>query len=499
MSSASDGPERDDAAESAGEASTGEPSRSDGGGDSWFADYFGFDEHDTNLRSEILAGVTTFLAMSYIVVVNPAIMTDQPGDDGFTDGIAISGYSPGEVQQMLAVVTILAAVVAIVVMAFYANRPFAQAPGLGLNAFFAFTVVGALGVPWETALAAVVVEGLLFILLTAGGARRYIIELFPEPVKFAVGTGIGAFLTIIGLQEMHVVVDDPATLIAMGDIAADPVAILSVLGLFLTFVLYVRGVRGSIIIGILATAVAGWALTMGGAVEQGVLAPETIPDAQYDITPLAGAFIEGLRNIEALSFALIVFTFFFVDFFDTAGTLTGVSQVAGFLDEEGNLPEMEKPLMADAIGTTVGGMLGTSTVTTYIESATGVEEGGRTGMTALVVGVLFLLALAVVPLAAAIPMYASHLALVMVGLIMLRNVTDIRWDDTTYSIPAGMTILIMPLTFSIAWGIAAGIITYPIVKAGKGEFDDVSLGQWGLALAFVIYFAVRTGGVLQGL
>ncbi|MFB6361520.1 MAG: NCS2 family permease [Halobacteriales archaeon] len=462
-------------------------------GDSWFASYFDFAGHDTDLRTEVLAGLTTFLAMSYIVVVNPAIMAGVPGEK---PGIIIDGYTVAQVQQMLAVVTILAAFVAIVVMAFYANRPFAQAPGLGLNAFFAFTVVGALGVPWETALAAVVVEGVIFILLTAVGARRYIVELFPEPVKFAVGTGIGAFLTIIGLEAMHVVVDDPATLITMGDIASDPVAILSVLGLFLTFILYVRGVRGSIIIGIIATTIVGWALTAGGAVSQGVLAPANIPAAQYDITPLVGAFIVGLQDVQALTFALVVFTFFFVDFFDTAGTLIGVSQVAGFLDDDGNLPEMEKPLMADAVGTTAGGILGTSTVTTYIESATGVEEGGRTGMTALVVGLLFLAALAVVPLAAAIPLYASHLALVMVGLIMLRNVTDIDWSRAEYSIPAGMTILIMPLTFSIAWGIAAGIITFPIVMAAKGRASEIHAGQWALAAAFVIYFIVRTGGVL---
>ncbi|MFT4958015.1 MAG: AGZA family xanthine/uracil permease-like MFS transporter [Halobacteriales archaeon] len=466
-------------------------------GGSWFAEFFGFDEHDTDLRTEILAGITTFLTMSYIVVVNPAIMTNQPGDDGFKDGIALPGYTPGEVQQMLAVVTILAAAVAIFIMAFYANRPFGQAPGLGLNAFFAFTVVGVLGIPWQTALAAVVVEGVIFIILTIVGARKYIIELFPEPVKFSVGTGIGLFLAIIGLQEMQIVVADPATLVTLGDVASNPVAILSVLGLFFTLMLYVRGVRGSIIIGIIVTSLAGWALTMGNVTDPGVLAPESLPSAQYDIRPLAGAFIEGFQDVEAFGFALIVFTFFFVDFFDTAGTLTGVSQVAGFLDEKGDLPEIEKPLMADAVGTTVGGMLGTSTVTTYIESATGVEEGGRTGMTALVIGLLFLASLVIVPLAAAIPLYASHIALVVVGLMMLTNVTDIDWNDRAYAIPAGMTILIMPLTYSIAYGIAAGIVTYPLVRAAQGELDKVSIGQWILAGAFVVYFFVRTGGVLE--
>ncbi|MFB6095280.1 MAG: NCS2 family permease [Halodesulfurarchaeum sp.] len=459
------------------------------------AAYFDFQEYDTDLRTEIVAGVTTFLTMSYIVVVNPDIMTAIPGENG-KPGVAIPGYTPGEVQQMLAVVTIISAAVAIFVMAFYANRPFAQAPGLGLNAFFAFTVVGAMGIPWQTALAAVVTEGVIFIILTAIGAREYIIKLFPEPVKFSVGTGIGLFLAIIGFQHMGVVVNDPATMITLGNVASDPVAIVSVLGLFFTFALYARGVPGSIIIGIIATSLVGWGLTFGGVTAPGTLVPTSLPAAQYNIAPLAGAFLTGFQNIQGLSFALIVFTFFFVDFFDTAGTLTGVSQIAGFLDEEGNLPEIDKPLMADAIGTTVGGMLGTSTVTTYIESATGVEEGGRTGMTALVVGILFLLALIVVPLAAAVPMYASHIALVVVGIIMLTNVTDIDWDSTDHAIPAGLTILVMPFTYSIAYGIAAGIISYPIVTAARGDWRGISPGQWLLALAFVIYFFVRTSGIL---
>ena len=381
-----------------------------GGGDadtaneSGLAWYFGFAEHATDLRTEVLAGVTTFLTMSYIVMVNPAVMTAIPGEDG-KPGIAIQGYTPDEVQQMLAVVTILAAAVAIFVMAFYANRPFGQAPGLGLNAFFAFTVVGALSIPWQTALAAVVTEGVLFMFLTAVGAREYVIELFPEPVKYAVGTGIGLFLAIIGLEAMGVVVDDPATLVTLGAVAADPVAIVAVFGFFLTAVLYARGLKGSIVIGVLLTTLVGYLATVAGFAEPGVLFPETLPSAQYNITPLVGAFLSGFGSVDAFAFSLVVFTFFFVDFFDTAGTLVGVGQAGGFLDEEGNMPHIDRPLMADAIGTTVGGILGTSTVTTYIESATGVEEGGRTGMTALMIGLCFLAALVVVPLAAAIPLY----------------------------------------------------------------------------------------------
>ncbi|WP_394325726.1 NCS2 family permease [Halolamina pelagica] len=433
------------------------------------ADYFELDSHDTTVRTELLAGLTTFLTMSYIVVVNPAILAAA---------IDIEGVGDGRLIAMLAVVTIISAATATLVMAFYANRPFAQAPGLGLNAFFAFTVVLGMGVPWQTALAAVVVEGVIFIALTAVGAREYVIRLFPEPVKLAVGSGIGLFLALIGFESMRVVASDPATFLTLSPVIAnDPVALISVAGLLFTFALYARGVRGSIVVGILGTTVVGYAAAALGYTAYN---PENVPGgasiatdifltgstttyslAAYDIRPLAGAFLDGFANVDAFTFALIVFTFFFVDFFDTAGTLVGVGQSAGFLDDEGNLPDIDKPLMADAVGTTVGGMLGTSTVTTYIESATGVEEGGRTGLTALTVAGLFLLSLAFVPLAAGIPEYASHIALVVIGVVMLGNAVEIAWDDLTYAIPAGMTIMVMPFTFSIAYGIAAGIVSYP--------------------------------------
>ncbi|QCS42167.1 NCS2 family permease [Natrinema versiforme] len=460
------------------------------------AAFFGFDEHDTDLETESIAGLTTFLAMSYIIVVNPAILGEA---------IALEGYSSGEVTQMITVATILSSAVAIFVMAFWANRPFGLAPGMGLNAFFAYTVVLSLGVPWQVALAAVFVEGIVFIVLTAIGARRYIIELFPEPVKFAVGAGIGVYLLFLGLQEMQIVVADPDTLVTMGNVATSAVAALSVVGLALMLILHARGIQGSIVIGILATAVAGWLLTALDVVSPGTLTPpgsyeqvsneglvSLIANVQYDFTPLVAGFVDGLGMItdDPLVFVLVVFTFFFVDFFDTAGTLIGVSQIGGFLDENGDLPEIEKPLMADAIGTTVGAMIGTSTVTTYIESSTGVEEGGRTGFTALVVGLLFLVSLLLVPLISAIPQYASYLALVVVGIIMLQGVTDIDWQHPAWAISGGLTITVMPMTTSISNGLAAGIMSYPLVKASMGEADDVSLGQWALAVAFILYFAV---------
>ncbi|MFQ3318043.1 MAG: AGZA family xanthine/uracil permease-like MFS transporter [Natronomonas sp.] len=450
------------------------------------SEFFELDENDTDVPTEVVAGVTTFLAMSYIIVVNGFILAEA---------IQIPGRGYLEVVQMIAIVTILASAVGIGVMALYANRPFGLAPGMGLNAFFAFTVVLGLGVPWQTALAAVFVEGIIFIAITAVGAREYIIRLFPEPVKFSVGAGIGVFLLFIGLQEMEVVVADEATFVALGDIAANPVALLGLGGLLLTFMLWARGIKGSIIIGILTTALASWGLTLAGVFERGTVTPETLVGAQYDITPLVGAFIDGLGNIEPVTFALVVFTFFFVDFFDTAGTLIGVSQFGGMLDEEGNLPDMDKPLMADAVGTTVGAMLGTSTVTTYIESSTGIEEGGRTGLTALVVGVLFLVSIVFVPLIAAIPAHASFLALVVVGIIMLQGVLDVDWNDPAWAVSGGLTITLMPLTYSIANGLAAGIISYPIIKAAMGEHDDVNPGQWAIAVALIIYFYVQTSGM----
>ncbi len=451
---------------------------------------FELDEHDTDVQTELVAGVTTFLAMSYIVVVNPTILaatSDKPG-------IALAGYTTGEVQQMLAVVTILSTVAGTALVALYANRPFGLAPGLGINAFFAFTVVGAMGIPWQTALAAVVVEGVVFAVLTLLGVQEYIMELFPRPVKLSISVGIGLFLILIGLQAMNVITDDASTLVSLGNVASDPVALVSIVGLLFTMALYTRGVPGAIAFGIVLTTMLSWGMTLAGFVERGTLVSKSLPAAQYDITPLAGAFIGGLQNLEGLTFSLIVFSFFIIDFFDTAGTLTGVSQVAGFLDADGNVPDADEPLLADALGSIVGGILGTSTVTTFVESVVGVEEGGRTGLTAAVVGTLFLTSLLFVPVAAAVPVHASHIALVVVGLLMMQNVVEVVWDDLAHAFPAGMTIVAMPLTYSIAWGIAAGVITYPIVKTAQGRVSDTHPVQWLLAFVLVSYVAVRTGG-----
>ena len=448
---------------------------------------FDVDEHGSDVRTELVAGLTTFLAMSYIIVVNPAILSAA---------IQIEGYGQGEVFQMIAIATILSAAIGTAVMALYANRPFGLAPGLGLNAFFAFTVVLGLGIPWQTALAAVFVEGVLFMLLTAVGAREYVIRLFPEPVKRSVGAGIGLFLLFIGFQELQIVVPDDATLVTLGGMFGNPWAILGILGLVLTFVLWARDVTGAIVIGIATTSIAGWALTLGGVFDRGTVTPETLPSAQYDITPLAGAFVDGLADIDPLTFVLVVFTFFFVDFFDTAGTLIGVSQFGDFLDEDGDLPDMDKPLMADAVGTTAGAVLGTSTVTTYIESSTGVEEGGRTGLTALVVALLFVASLAVIPVVAAIPEYASFIALIVVGVMMLQGLVEVDWSNPAWAVSAGLTVTVMPFAYSIADGLAAGIIAYPLIKLAIGEYDDVALGQYVIAALLVVYYVLQTRGVI---
>ncbi|EMA71399.1 NCS2 family permease [Halorubrum distributum] len=448
---------------------------------------FDVEAHGSDVRTELIAGLTTFLAMSYIIVVNPAILSEA---------VQIEGYGQGEVFQMIAIATILSAAIATVVMALYANRPFGLAPGLGLNAFFAYTVVLGLGVPWQTALAAVFVEGVLFMVLTAVGAREYVIRLFPEPVKRSVGAGIGLFLLFIGFQELQIVVPDDATLVTLGGIFGNPWAILGLLGLAFTFGLWARGITGSIVIGIVTTSLVGWGLTLAGVFGRGTVTPESLPSAQYDITPLAGAFVDGLGQIDPLTFILVVFTFFFVDFFDTAGTLIGVSQFGDFLDEDGDLPDMDKPLMADAVGTTAGAVLGTSTVTTYIESSTGVEEGGRTGLTALVVALLFVASLVVIPVVAAIPAYASFIALIVVGVMMLQGLVEVDWQDPAWAVSAGLTVTVMPFAYSIADGLAAGIIAYPLIKVAVGEYDDVALGQYVIAALLVVYYVLQTRGVI---
>jgi AGZA family xanthine/uracil permease-like MFS transporter len=423
---------------------------------------FHLTERGTTAATEVRAGVATFLTMAYILFVNPQILSQagMPAED-------------------VAVATAVASAVAILVMAFYANYPFALAPGMGLNAYFTFSVVVGMGVSYQTALAAVFVEGLLFLALALGGVRTSVLNAIPMTLKAAVTSGIGLFLTIIGFQNAGLVVPDEATLVALGDLGA-PSVLLALAGLALIGVLLARGLKGSILLGIVAVTVASW-----------LVGTQTLPESFFSVphlpedTMLSFDFT-ALFTAEMIS---VVLAFLFVDFLDTAGTLIGVGKAGGFLDEKGNLPKADRAFTADAVGTVVGALLGTSTVTSYIESATGIEEGGRTGLTALVVAVLFLLSLFVAPLFTAIPAAATAPALIVVGALMMKSVREVQWECIDEALPAFLTIAAMPLTYSIANGIVFGLLSYVVLKTFSGRRSEVHPILYALAGLIIAYLA----------
>ncbi|HYC03103.1 MAG TPA: NCS2 family permease [Azospirillaceae bacterium] len=424
--------------------------------------YFKLSQHGTNVRTELVAGLTTFLTMAYIVFVNPQIL-------------GATGMDAGAVF----VATCVSAAVGSLVMGLYANYPIAQAPGMGLNAYFAFSVVGGLGYSWQVALGAVFISGVLFIILSLLPVREAVVDAIPRSLKLAISAGIGLFLAIIALQNAGIVADHPVTLVALGDVT-QPRAWLAALGFVLLVALVARGVTGAVVVAILATAAAGMALgasPFGGEIVS--LPPSIAPTfLQMD---LGGALSLGLVTV--------VFAFLFVDLFDTAGTLVGVAHRAGLLDREGRLPRLKKALLADAAATTVGAALGTSTVTSYIESAAGTNVGGRTGLTAVTVGALFLLCLFLAPLARDIPAYATAPALLYVACLMARGLAELDWDDLTESVPAVVTAVAMPLTYSIANGIAFGLITYTAIKLVAGRWREMGPVVPVLALLFLLRFA----------
>jgi len=423
---------------------------------------FKLSENETTVRTEVVAGLTTFLTLAYIVFVNPSILAE-------------SGMDRGAVF----VATCLAAAIGTAIMGLYANYPIALAPGMGLNAYFTYGVVLGMGHTWQVALGAVFVSGILFLILSILPVREWIINSIPRSLKIAISAGIGLFLAIIALKNAGIVVDHPATLVTMGDLAK-PEPVLAVLGFFSIAVLTARGVPGSIIISILGVTVIGVAL--GITENQGVVSmpPSVAPTfAQMDI---AGALEIGLITI--------VFAFLFVDLFDTAGTLVGLAHRAGMLDERGRLPRLKKALVADSTATIAGAALGTSTTTSYIESAAGINAGGRTGLTAITVAVLFLACLFLSPLAGTIPAYATAPALLFVACLMVRGLAEIDWDDITDVAPAVIAAIAMPLTFSIASGIGFGFITYVAVKVLAGRHYEVGPAIYVLAAAFVLKFAL---------
>jgi len=424
--------------------------------------YFGLSEHGTDVRTELVAGVTTFLTMVYIVFVNPQILGNAGMD-----------------KDAVFVATCIAAAVSTAVMGLYANYPIALAPGMGLNAFFAFTVVLSYKYTWQQALAAVFCSGVLFFLISVFRIREYIINSIPRNMKLAISAGVGLFLGIIALEEAKIVVAHPVTLVTLGDLK-NPAAILCLLGFVLIAALNHRRIMGGTLIGILVVAVIG--IPLGLAQFGGIVS--TPPS-------LAPTFLQlDFSRAFELTFVIVVFSFLFVDVFDNAGTLIGVTHRAGLLDEHGNLPRMKEALISDSFAAMFGALIGTSTTTSYIESAAGVSAGGRTGLTAVTVAVLFLLALFFSPLAGMIPAYASAAALLFVACVMARGLAEIDWEDLTEYAPAVVAAVTMPLTYSIATGIGLGFITYALAKIVSGKLSEASPAVLVLAVLFAVKFAV---------
>lgn len=422
---------------------------------------FGFDASVTSVRTEIIAGITTFLTMSYILAVNPAMFSLLPG---MPSGAVFTS-------------TALAAIVGCVVMAFWGKLPFGLAPGMGLNAFFVYTVCIGMGYSWQFALTAVFIEGLLFILLTITNVREAIVNAIPINLRYAIGGGIGLFIAFIGLQNAGVVVNNDATLVVLGDITSGS-ALLAMIGLVVTGLLYIKNVKGAMLLGILVTTIIG--IPMGVTDFQGVLsAPESIAPifCQFD-----------WKNVFTLDMLIVVFTFLFIDMFDTVGTLIGVCTKAKLVNENGNINRLSEAFMADAIATTVGACLGTSTTTTYVESASGVAQGGRSGLTAFVVACCFAVALLFSPLFLSIPAAATAPVLIIVGLMMLEPIKNIDFSDFSEAIPAFVCLIMMPVAYSISDGILLGMISYFVLNLVCGNFKKLTPAMSILAILFILKY-----------
>lgn len=427
--------------------------------------FFRLKEHNTDIKTEILAGITTFMTMAYILAVNPLILSETGMDKG---GVFTA--------------TALSAVIATLIMAVYAKYPFALAPGMGLNAFFAYAVVLDMGYSWQFALTAVFIEGIIFILLSFVKAREAIFNAIPINLKKAVSVGIGLFIAFIGLSSAGVVVPGDGVPLSLG-VIKESEALLALIGLIIMGVLLAKNIKGALLIGIIATTIIGIPMGVTILPEGGKII--SLPPSLSNV-----AFQFEWENIFTKDMILIVFTFLFVDIFDTIGTLTGVASKADMLDEEGKLPRVNKALFADAIGTVAGSCLGTSTVTTFVESASGVAEGGRTGLTALSTAGMFALSLLFAPLFTMVPASATGPALILVGLFMMSPIKEIDLDDFTEAIPAFLTIIMMPLAYSIAEGIVFGMLSYVILKLLTGKGKKVSPVMYFLSLLFIIRFII---------
>lgn len=446
--------------------------------------FFKLKERGTDVRTEFIAGITTFMTMAYILAVNPSIL----GAAGMDTGAVFTA-------------TALASALASICMALFANLPFVLSAGMGLNAYFAYTVVLGMGYSWEVALTAVFVEGIVFILLSLTNVREAIFNAIPGGLKVAVSVGIGLFITFIGLQNAHIVVDG-STLVGLfsfkGSIQAGTfnsegiTVVLALLGILITSFLVIKNVKGNILLGILITWVLGIICQLIGlyvpAPDAGFysLIPSGIVSAPASLAPTL--FKMDFSVIGSLNFLVVVFAFLFVDIFDTLGTLIGCATKADMLDKDGKLPGIKGALMADAVGTTVGACFGTSTITTFVESSSGIAEGGRTGLTSIVSGALFLLALFFSPIFLAIPSFATAPALVVVGFFMMQQVAKIAWNDMLEAIPAFICIFAMPFMYSISEGIAFGVISYVVLHAAAGKAKKITPLMWVLAVLFILKY-----------
>ncbi len=426
--------------------------------------FFKLKENKTSVKTELLAGITTFMTMAYILAVNPDILS-----------------ATGMDKNALFTATALSAMVATLVMALLARLPFALAPGMGLNAFFAFTVVLGMGYSWQFALTAVFIEGIIFLILTIFNIRELIVNAIPLSLKHAVSAGIGLFIAFIGLQNAGIVVNNDATLVGLGNMGS-PAVLIALGGIVITAVLLAVKVRGALLIGIFAATVAGIPLGVTQIPEGNLV------DAPPSLSPIFFQF--DFSRIFTLDMLIVLFTFLFVDMFDTVGTLVGVSDKAGMLDKEGRVPRVKQAFFADSIGTTFGAVFGTSTVTTYVESASGVAEGGKTGLTSLTTAGLFFLALFLAPLFTMVPSAATAAALVLVGFFMMSPIKKINFEDLTEAIPAFITIIVMPLTYSIAEGIVFGMLSYVFLKTLTGKTKDISIVMVVLAALFILKFFI---------
>lgn len=426
---------------------------------------FGLNPAKHSVRTEIIAGITTFLTMAYILAVNQSIFSALE--------------SQGMPTNAVFTATALAAIVGCLVMSIYAKKPFGLAPGMGLNAFFVYTVCLAMGHPWQMALTAIFLEGILFILLTVTNVRKLIVDAIPVTMKRAIGAGIGLYIAFIGLKSAGIIVNSEATSVALGSFS-EPAVILSIIGFLITSVLVILNVKGGMLLGIIATTLIG--IPMGVTNFNGVMS--TPPS----IEPIFCKF--EWSQILSWDMVAIVFTFLFIDMFDTIGTVVGVSVKSGMVDKDGNVDGINKVLMADAVATVAGAVFGTSTTTTYIESASGVSEGGRTGLTSFTIAVCFAIALMFSPLFLAIPGAATGPVLFIVGVMMASPVRDIDWSDYSEAIPAFVTMLLMPLAYSISDGIMLGMITYTLLNALAGKLKKVSVMMWILAVLFILRYVL---------